>query len=94
MPAKSPAQQRFFGAELGRLRAGKPTVTGLGEGKLKDFATKVKPNTPNPAMKPAIKPPGGAMGFKRRKPKKLGLPNTGVGGFSPVVKPPGMGGRY
>ena len=94
MPATSERQRKFFGAELGRLRAGKSTVTGLGEGKLKDFATKVKPNAPNPAMKPAIKPPGGSMGFKRRKPKKFGLPNTGVGSFSPVVKTPGMGGRY
>ena len=92
MPATSDRQRRFFGAELGRLRAGKSTVTGLGEGKLKDFAT--KPNKPNPGLKPTIKPPGGAMGFKRRKPKKFGLPNTGVGSFSPVVKPPGIGGRY
>jgi len=97
MPATSERQRKFFGAELGRLRAGKSTVTGLGEGKLKDFATKVKPtpaNKPNPTMTSTVKPPGGSMGFKRRKPKKFGLPNTGVGSFSPVVKPPGIGGRY
>lgn len=38
MPAESRAQQRFFGAELGRKRAGKATETGLSEGKLREFA--------------------------------------------------------
>jgi hypothetical protein len=42
MPAKSKAQQRFFGAELGRKRAGKKTQTGLGEAKLEELATKPK----------------------------------------------------
>src|SRR5262245_38809251 len=74
IPAVSERQRKFFGAELGRARAGKSTVTGLGEGKLKEFAT--KPNKPNPGLKPTSKPSGGSMGFKRRKPKKFGLPNT------------------
>lgn len=38
MPAKTEKQRRFFGAELGRKRAGKKTKTGLSEKKLKDFA--------------------------------------------------------
>ncbi len=42
MPSVSKRQQRFFGAELGRKRAGKKTVTGLGEKKLKEFAGSVK----------------------------------------------------
>ncbi len=31
-----------MGAELGRLRAGKKTQTGMGEGQLRDFAKKAK----------------------------------------------------
>jgi Protein of unknwon function (DUF3008) len=38
MPAKSKAQQRFFGAELSRERAGKQTETGLPAKELKKFA--------------------------------------------------------
>jgi hypothetical protein len=38
MPAVSKAQQRFFGAELARARAGKKTRTGLPIRSLKDFA--------------------------------------------------------
>jgi len=40
MPATSEKQRRFMGAELGRLRAGKKTHTGMSEGQLSDFATK------------------------------------------------------
>ncbi len=42
MPPKTPRQQRFFGAELGRKRAGKKTKTGLPEHKLREFARKKK----------------------------------------------------
>ncbi len=42
MPAKTKKQQAFFGAELGRKRAGKKTKTGLSERKLKEHATKRK----------------------------------------------------
>ncbi len=42
MPAKTPRQRRFFGAELGRKRAGKKTQTGLPEHKLREFARKKK----------------------------------------------------
>ena len=41
MPAVSEKQRRFMGAELGRLRAGKKTRTGMSEQQLSDFATKV-----------------------------------------------------
>ncbi len=42
MPSVSEAQRRFMGAELGRLRAGKSTETGMSEGQLRDFARKKK----------------------------------------------------
>jgi hypothetical protein len=42
MPAVSKKQQRFFGAELARARAGKKTRTGLGKGKLREMAQKPK----------------------------------------------------
>ena len=40
MPAKTEKQRRFFGAELGRARAGKKTKTHLPEAKLEEFAHK------------------------------------------------------
>ena len=42
MPAVSEKQRKFMGAELGRLRAGKKTSTGMSESQLEDFASKVK----------------------------------------------------
>ena len=42
MPAKTKKQQRFMGAELGRLRKGKKTKTGMKESQLEDFARKPK----------------------------------------------------
>lgn len=42
MPARSKAQQRFFGAELSRARAGKKTRTGMSIQKLRKFARKPK----------------------------------------------------
>jgi hypothetical protein len=42
MPAVSEKQRRFMGAELGRLREGKKTQTGMTEGQLEDFARKKK----------------------------------------------------
>lgn len=42
MPAKSKSQQRYFGAELARKRAGKSTETGLSEAKLEEMASKPK----------------------------------------------------
>jgi hypothetical protein len=42
MPATSDKQRKFMGADLGRLRSGKPTKTGMTETQLKDYAgTKV-----------------------------------------------------
>jgi hypothetical protein len=40
MPSKTLKQRGFMGAELGRLRAGKKTKTGMTEGQLKDFTKK------------------------------------------------------
>ena len=40
MPAKTEKQRKFFGAELGRKRAGKKTRTSLPEKKLREFARK------------------------------------------------------
>lgn len=42
MPAVSEKQRRFMGAELGRLREGKETQTGMTEGQLEDYAKKKK----------------------------------------------------
>jgi len=42
MPAKSDKQRKFMGAELGRKRAGKKTMTGMNEKQLADFARKPK----------------------------------------------------
>lgn len=52
----------------------------------------VKPVEPNKPM--GMVKPGGAMGFKRRRPRGESLKNTGVGSFDMPVKPPGIGGRY
>ncbi len=38
MPSVSRKQQRFFGAELARARAGQRTRTGLSIAKLREFA--------------------------------------------------------
>jgi hypothetical protein len=43
MPAKSEKQRKFMGAELGRLRRGKKTRTGMSEKQLKEFARDGKP---------------------------------------------------
>lgn len=40
MPAKTPKQRRFMGAELARKRAGQKTETGMTETQLSDFAKK------------------------------------------------------
>jgi hypothetical protein len=42
MPAVSEKQRKFMGAELGRLRSGAKTDTGMTEPQLEDFATKPK----------------------------------------------------
>jgi hypothetical protein len=42
MPAVSEKQRRFMGAELGRLRAGEKTRTGMSEEQLRDYAKKGK----------------------------------------------------
>jgi len=40
MPAVSEKQRAFMGSELGRLRKGEKTQTGMSETQLKDFARK------------------------------------------------------
>jgi hypothetical protein len=40
MPAKSKSQQKFFGADLARARAGKKTRTGMSASKLSEMAKK------------------------------------------------------
>ncbi|KKN75272.1 hypothetical protein LCGC14_0382710 [marine sediment metagenome] len=42
MPAKTRRQQRFFGADLARKRAGKKTRTGMSEKKLREHARKLR----------------------------------------------------
>jgi hypothetical protein len=69
MPAKSKAQQAFMGAELGRLRAGKPTETGMKEASLRDFAKGKGKGLP--ARVPKGLPAGVPKG-KMGKPMKVG----------------------
>ena len=45
-PAKSKAQQRFFGAELKRKRAGKKTKTAMSEKQLEEFASTKRKKLP------------------------------------------------
>ena len=40
MPATSEKQRRFMGAELGRMRSGKRTRTGMSESQLDDYVHK------------------------------------------------------
>lgn len=47
MPAKSDKQRRFAGAELGRLRAGKPTQSGMTEKQLEELASKENHDMPH-----------------------------------------------
>lgn len=47
MPSVSGKQQRFFGAELARIRSGKKSKTGMSEGKVRDYARKARPKQPN-----------------------------------------------
>jgi len=54
MPAVSKAQQRFFGAELARKRAGKKTRTGLGESTLEEFAATRRKGLPARKRKKTI----------------------------------------
>ena len=42
MPPKTPRQRRFMGSELRRKREGKPTVTGMSESQLREFARAAK----------------------------------------------------
>lgn len=46
MPSRTPRQQRFMGADLGRAEKGEKTRTGMSASQLKDFATKPKNGFP------------------------------------------------
>lgn len=56
-PAASRKQQRLFGAELSRKRAGKPTRLSLAEATLEDFAS-----TPHTGLPEKVKPKKGKKG--------------------------------
>ena len=45
-PAKSKAQQMFFGAELQRKRAGKKTKTKMSEAQLREYASTLTKGLP------------------------------------------------
>jgi hypothetical protein len=49
MPSTSKAQKGFMGADLGRLRAGLPTETGMTESQLGDFAATPEKGLPERA---------------------------------------------
>jgi len=72
MPAVSKKQRRFMGAELGRTRAGKKTVTGMTRKQLKDFTgTKEKglplrKSNPGPLQRAAQRSGIGIGGAPRR----------------------------
>ena len=40
MPSVSDKQRRFMGADLGRMRSGKKTRTGMSESQLREYAGK------------------------------------------------------
>ena len=46
MPAKSKAQQGLMGADLARARSGKKTRTGMGKGKLEEYASTKRKGLP------------------------------------------------
>ena len=51
MPAKSKAQQRFFGAELARRKAGKKTRTGMSTADMEDYAATKHKGLPKQSKK-------------------------------------------
>jgi hypothetical protein len=58
VPSVSDKQRRFFGAELGRKRAGQATDTNMSESQLEDFAKAVTtPNAPKARPLPMRKGP-------------------------------------
>jgi len=87
MPSVSPRQQRFFGAELGRKKKGLKTKTGLPIGKLKDFASAMKPNQPIAKPKVPSTPP-------TPKAPTLATPKTPGLDFDMAVKKPNLTGGY
>lgn len=75
MPSESKKQKGFMGADLARLRAGEPTVTGMSEGQLSDFAATPEKGLPERAKPKHHKkhtPPGFMKGGAGRQPKPRG----------------------
>lgn len=78
-PATSERQRRFMCAELGRLRAGKRTETGMRESQLRDFC--IKHNPPScgcESMSPTMK--------KLTYIRKVGAKTLGKEGLSSLLK--------
>jgi len=96
MPSVTPRQRRFFGAELGRKRAGLATKTGLSESKLSDFASTVKEPKPKPPKQPGLpKSPKMAAPAPRPKPVKSSAGDLGgIGALEMAVKKPSLTGGY
>ena len=78
MPAVSPKQRRFAGAELGRRRRGETTDTGMSTEQLREFASKAVSMKAKPMGKKAMKHSGGKHGSretprdKKHSAKKMG----------------------
>jgi hypothetical protein len=70
--AESKRQRRLAGADLARLRAGAPTVTGMSEPQLQDFAGTPEKGLPERAPKqkhrPRMQPPPRGAG-RHAKPR-------------------------
>ena len=89
MPAVSPKQRRFAGAELGRRRRGETTDTGMSTEQLREFASKAvsmkaKPmgKKAMPMGKKAMKHSGGKHGSRETpRPPQRGWHRAGPFSF-------------
>ena len=83
MPAESEKQRRFMGSELGRLREGKKTRTGMSEEQLEDFAEKpIEKGGPGSG-----RPKGSQKGSKLAGYTPSGHPQYKMGGGEHINKP-------
>ncbi len=83
MPAESEKQRRFMGSELGRLREGKKTRTGMSEEQLEDFAEKpIEKGGPGSG-----RPKGSQRGSKLAGYTPSGHPQYKMGGGEHINKP-------
>lgn len=72
------AQQRLFGADLARARAGKKTRTGMSEDKLAKYAA-MPPKPKSKMPKGASLSPKGDLGYARCEEAKKAVPVKGQG---------------